>query len=392
MNDLSIYCPSNLLYNQENMSRYEPGGFHPICLGDTFKEGRYKIYHKLGWGGFSTVWLAWDGVLEMWVSIKVKSADNTENNRELGALRVLQEKGALYHIVRQLDDFVHHGPNGCHQCLVFELLGPSVDTIANDYSESGDQLDPKIILKITTQMLEAISSIHKVGYTHGDISGSNIGFTCPRLAYLPQDDLFEVLGIPEFEALARVDGQPLHPGVPKQLVKKANWKNWIDEDEEDIRLIDFGEAFVQGSKPDSLAQPADLRAPETIFTDRFDHRLDLWRAGITIYSSLFGSRPFQHWGGPDKLVRQMINFVEELPAEWQPQWELMQITAGQMGEQATTTTPTQSKLDQKFHDNVRDPALQRLLPVIRGLTRFRPSDRISAAEALAMIAQGEDQN
>ena len=70
--------------------------------------------------------------------------------------------------------------------------------------------------------------------------------------------------------------------MPKQLVKKADWDNWIDEDEEDVRLIDFGEAFVQGSKPDILAQPADLRAPETIFTDQFDHRLDLWRAGITV--------------------------------------------------------------------------------------------------------------
>ena len=110
----------------------------------------------------------------------------------------------------------------------------------------------------------------------------NLGFTCPRLAHLPQEDPFEVLGIPEFEALARVDGQQLQPGVPKQLVKKADWENWIDEDDEDIRLIDFGEAFVQGLKPDSLAQPADLRAPETNFTDCFDHRLDLWRAGITV--------------------------------------------------------------------------------------------------------------
>ncbi|KAK0101452.1 hypothetical protein ONS95_006625 [Cadophora gregata] len=337
MNDLSIYCPSNLLYSQENMSRYKPGGFHPICLGDTFKEGRYKIHHKLGWGGCSTVWLAWDTVMEMWVSVKVKSADST-NNREVGALKTLQGKGSLHHVVKKFDDFIHRGPNGCHQCLVFELLGPSVDTISNDYRESGDQLDSETILKITTQMLEAISFIHEVGYTHGDISGSNLVFTCPRLARLPQEDLFEVLGTPDFEALARIDGQPLQAGVPKQLVKKADWVNWIDEDEEDIRLIDFGEAFVQGSTPDGLAQPADLRAPETIFADHFDHRLDLWRAGLTIYSSLFGSRPFQHWGGVDKLVLQMINFVEELPAEWQPQWELIQNTTGLMWEKASMLT------------------------------------------------------
>jgi hypothetical protein len=30
----------------------------------------------------------------------------------------------------------------------------------------------------------------------------------------------------------------------------------------------------------------------------------------------------------------MINFVEELPAEWQPQWELMQVTTGLLREPA----------------------------------------------------------
>jgi hypothetical protein len=52
---------SNLLYTQETLRYiYRPGGYHPVCLGDTFKKGRYKIYHKLGCGGFSTVWLAKD--------------------------------------------------------------------------------------------------------------------------------------------------------------------------------------------------------------------------------------------------------------------------------------------------------------------------------------------
>ena len=60
MEELSIYYDSNLLYNQEDMSKYRPGGFHPVRLGDTFKDGRYKIHHKLGWGGYSTVWLAKD--------------------------------------------------------------------------------------------------------------------------------------------------------------------------------------------------------------------------------------------------------------------------------------------------------------------------------------------
>lgn len=60
MNELSIYNQHNLLYNQEKLSRYRPGGYHPVSLGDSFKDGRYKVHHKLGWGGYSTVWLAND--------------------------------------------------------------------------------------------------------------------------------------------------------------------------------------------------------------------------------------------------------------------------------------------------------------------------------------------
>lgn len=55
-----IYEAGNLLFTQENVLNYKPGGFHPVCLGDTFKNGRYKVHHKLGFGGYGTVWLAND--------------------------------------------------------------------------------------------------------------------------------------------------------------------------------------------------------------------------------------------------------------------------------------------------------------------------------------------
>ena len=103
----------------------------------------------------------------MWVSMKIKAADSTEQSREREALRALQKMTASHDIVRLLDDFMHQGPNGYHQCLVFELLGPSVENIANDYLQGGDQLDPETILKITTQFLQAISCIHAAGYAHG---------------------------------------------------------------------------------------------------------------------------------------------------------------------------------------------------------------------------------
>lgn len=44
----------------EGVQDYKRGGYHPVREGEEFKNGRYLVERKLGWGHFSTVWLAWD--------------------------------------------------------------------------------------------------------------------------------------------------------------------------------------------------------------------------------------------------------------------------------------------------------------------------------------------
>jgi hypothetical protein len=48
--------------------------------------------------------------------------------------------------------------------------------------------------------------------------------------------------------------------------------------------------------------------------------------------------------------------------------------------------PPRSKLEQKFDRRIHDETLKPLLPVIQGLMRFRPSDRISISQALDMVS------
>ncbi|KAJ7376060.1 hypothetical protein OS493_037167 [Desmophyllum pertusum] len=51
-------------------------GYHPVRVGDLFNN-RYSIIRKLGWGHFSTVWLAWDVKERRFVALKiVKSASH----------------------------------------------------------------------------------------------------------------------------------------------------------------------------------------------------------------------------------------------------------------------------------------------------------------------------
>lgn len=62
MDDITTCPVSNLPFDQENLRRYCEGGYHPVAVGDKFNNSRYTVAHKLGWGGFSTVWLAKDNL------------------------------------------------------------------------------------------------------------------------------------------------------------------------------------------------------------------------------------------------------------------------------------------------------------------------------------------
>lgn len=50
------------------------GGYHPVRVGEKFKDGRYTVLHKLGWGHFSTVWMVLDEVTGQQAAMKVLHA------------------------------------------------------------------------------------------------------------------------------------------------------------------------------------------------------------------------------------------------------------------------------------------------------------------------------
>ena len=76
--DIYIDCLLFLLFRfadsdqseDEGIADYKIGGYHPIHVGEIMVE-RYVIVQKLGWGHFSTVWLARDLKFNTFVALKV---------------------------------------------------------------------------------------------------------------------------------------------------------------------------------------------------------------------------------------------------------------------------------------------------------------------------------
>jgi serine/threonine-protein kinase SRPK3 len=116
---------------------------------------------------YLSILLIYQSRLDLWVSIKIMRSDKTDYCRDLHTLLSIGESNASKYVVQLFDSFDHRGPNGTHKCLVFELLGPTVDFVLIDYCDSHDKLDPMTILNMTKQFLQGVAALHAAGYAHG---------------------------------------------------------------------------------------------------------------------------------------------------------------------------------------------------------------------------------
>lgn len=153
----------------EDLEGYTPRGYHPTLIGDTFCSGRYTIVHKLGFGGYSTIWLARDHQPSRYVSLKILVAGASQDSHESEILHLLMKDdlncvGGQF-IPSLLDQFFFDGPNGHHQCLVGEPAGCS---IANSKEISTNFMFPQDAARsVAAQLIMGLSYLHANNICHG---------------------------------------------------------------------------------------------------------------------------------------------------------------------------------------------------------------------------------
>ena len=149
----------------ETLEEYRPGGFHPITIGDHLC-GRYRIVHKLGFGSFSTVWLARDERADRYVAIKIAVARETGKSQENTITCLLQDKVHPWKdlILPTLDEFFITGPNGKHECIV---TVPARMSLAEAQDNAVKFFQLPVARAIAAQLVLAVSFLHSQGIVHG---------------------------------------------------------------------------------------------------------------------------------------------------------------------------------------------------------------------------------
>ncbi|KAL0569080.1 serine/threonine protein kinase, CMGC [Marasmius crinis-equi] len=221
--------------DEEDWEDYVEGGYHPVQIGETFNNGRYIIVRKLGWGHFSTVWLAKDTKMDRHVALKVVKSAPRYTETALDEIKLLQRlitskvppsestqqqqqqpqvSPALTHpgrshVISFLDHFRHRGPNGLHVCMVFEVLGENLLGLIRRHQQSGVPI--AMVKQIAKQVLLGLDYMHRCcGVIHTDLKPENILISIPNV-----EDVI-------LAELSNAPNQPSLIGVPPSIGRGGN--------------------------------------------------------------------------------------------------------------------------------------------------------------------------
>ncbi|KAL2063913.1 hypothetical protein VTL71DRAFT_4407 [Oculimacula yallundae] len=308
----------------EEIELYRKGGYHPVLLRDEIRDGQYQIIHKLGHGGFATVWLARDTIEERYVAIKIIMADASENAMDIDIkiTKHLRERASPYSGSRYIDIPIEHfwitGPNGNHLCIVSEVAGPSIARLSQarllneDITTSGLQNAQIISLQIA-QSLEFLHS-PEVGIAHGDLTSSNVLLELENLDVMSPEELIKLFGKPVREQMQAYAQYEMDASAPKFIYEAADAMRLLPYCTGNIKIIDFGASYFLNNPPAGLATPVNSCAPEYLRGGKFGKECDVWAFANTLFEIRSGYPLItQLMGGGEEALIQIQTMLGSLP-------------------------------------------------------------------------------
>uniref|UniRef100_A0A1D1XN82 non-specific serine/threonine protein kinase n=1 Tax=Anthurium amnicola TaxID=1678845 RepID=A0A1D1XN82_9ARAE len=322
----------------EGREAYRKGGYHAVRVGDQFGGGRYVAQRKLGWGHFSTVWLAYDTRCSRFVALKIQRSAAEFAQAALHEIEILSaiaevDPSNSKCIVRLLDHFKHAGPNGQHICLVIEFLGDSLLRLIRYNRYKGIELNR--VREICRSILLGLDHLHReVGIIHTDLKPENV------LLVSTIDPAKDPIRSEFAPILERPEGNPgggvVVNIIEKKLKKKARRaaakiserqssmvgvstrERSMEGIDLNCKIVDFGNAIWLEKQITDDIQTRQYRAPEVVLGSGYSFSVDMWSFACIAFElatgdMLFTPKTGQGFSEDEDHLALMMELLGKMP-------------------------------------------------------------------------------
>ncbi|XP_053615167.1 serine/threonine-protein kinase PRP4 homolog [Plodia interpunctella] len=237
-------------------------GYYNTTIGDII-DNRYTIKGILGQGVFANVVRAQDNKNKD-TNVAIKIIRNNEMMYKVGLKEISlikeinkADQDNKYHCVQLISHFKHKG----HLCLVLEPLYMDLRGVIKKYGRHG--LNMKALMSYSRQLMLALRLLKKLGILHSDIKPDNI---------------------------------------------------LVNERKNILKLCDFGSASkLNENEPTPYLVSRFYRAPEIILGLPYNHGVDMWSAGCTIFEMATGKILFTG-SSNNKMLKCFMDFKGKIPS------------------------------------------------------------------------------
>ncbi|MGV9216112.1 protein kinase domain-containing protein [Micromonospora sp. RB23] len=172
---------------------------------DQLLAGRYRLLERLGSGGMSVVYRAYDDVLERDVAVKVLVASDPNARQRIGAEAKAAARLSHPHVTN-VYDFGESRLDGVQvPFVVLELLNG--DTLERRLLAG--PLPPRAALRVCAEVASALSAAHAQGLVHRDVKPGNVMLT-PTGAKVLDFGIAAAAGDSEIDFDGRLLGTPAY--------------------------------------------------------------------------------------------------------------------------------------------------------------------------------------
>ncbi|XP_011096957.1 SRSF protein kinase 1 isoform X1 [Sesamum indicum] len=305
----------------EGLDSYRKGGYHAVKIADSFAGGRYIAQKKLGWGEFSTVWLAYDTQSSKYVALKIQKSAPQFAEAALHEIQILSaitkgDPSNTKFVGHLIDHFKHAGPNGQHSCMVLEFLGENLLRLIKYNRYKG--LAMTQVREICKCILIALDYLHReLKLIHTDLKLENI------LLYstiVPSKDPVRSGTAPVLRRPTASEGtnsnyvlavnsseKKLKQKARKAVARISERRGFVEGvgkggrclDGIDLRckVVDFGNACWESKPLAQEIQTRQYRAPEVIVESGYSFPVDMWSFACIAFELATGEMMFTPTAG-----------------------------------------------------------------------------------------------